>query len=287
MQSPPSDPRYGSRLPAPGQAQSPWPNAQQGQGYGEQPQKAQTHPSGYPQGFGQQPQAPQAYAAPQGYAHPGYGQPQQAAVQQGYAAPQAQHGVQQGYSAPQGFAPAGFGQPQQQAYGGPQPQAQPSATLPSVGGVSFGMPGIPGVSGIPGLGSAGKMLSGMPQPSGLSPALAFALGAVAVVVALVFDVVFLNVHIPGIGGYAWYLTTALSFAGAGFGGAKWTRASQKTAMAAVVFAGVLYGAADIGLGLVLENLEMGGALFLGIQGLVIAFVCGGAGVRKGLAAKAD
>lgn len=131
------------------------------------------------------------------------------------------------------------------------------------------------------------MLSGMPQPSGLSPAFAFALGAVAVVVALVFDVVFLNVHIPGIGGYAWYLTTALSFAGAGFGGAKWTRASQKTAMAAVVFAGVLYGAADIGLGLVLENLDMGAAMFLGIQGLVIAFVCGGAGVRKGLAAKED
>ncbi len=29
------------------------------------------------------------------------------------------------------------------------------------------------------------------------------------------------------------------------------------------------------------------AMFLGIQGLVIAFVCGGAGVRKGLAAKAE
>jgi hypothetical protein len=260
MQSPPSDPRYGSRLPAPGQSQSPWPNAQQGQGYGGQPQQAQATPSAYPQGYGQ----PQQQA--QGYAQPGFGQPQQ--------------------QVPQGYAQPGYGQPQQ-AYGGPQPQAQPSPTMPSVGGVSFGMPGIPGVSGMPGLGSAGKMLSGMPQPSGLSPALAFALGAVAVVVALVFDVVFLNVHIPGIGGYAWYLTTALSFAGAGFGGAKWTRASQKTAMAAVVFAGVLYGAADIGLGLVLENLDMGAAMFLGIQGLVIAFVCGGAGVRKGLAAKAD
>ena len=57
-------------------------------------------------------------------------------------------------------------------------------------------------------------------------------------------------------------------------------------MGAVVFAGVLYGIADVGLGLVMEDLAMGSALFLGIQGLVIAFVCGGAGVRKGLAAKA-
>lgn len=125
------------------------------------------------------------------------------------------------------------------------------------------------------------------QPSGLPSGVAFALGIVAVLVALLFDVIFLKVHIPGVGGYAWYLTTALSFAGAGYGGAKWTRASQATAYTAVAMAGVLYGLADVGLGLVLEGLPMGGALFLGIQGVVIAVVSGGAGVRKGMAEADD
>jgi hypothetical protein len=41
-----------------------------------------------------------------------------------------------------------------------------------------------------------------------------------------------------------------------------------------------------GLGFVMEDVALGSALLLGIQGLVIAVVCGGAGVRKGLAAKA-
>jgi len=148
-----------------------------------------------------------------------------------------------------------------------------------VGGLGIGVPHVPG------LGGATAALGKMPQPSGLSPAVAFVLGVVAVAVALVFDVVFLHVHIPGVGAYAWYLTTAFSFLAAGYGGAKWTRATQSTAMAAVVVAGVLYGIADVGLGLVMEDLPMGSAAFLGVQGLVIAFVCGGAGVRKGLAAK--
>jgi hypothetical protein len=117
----------------------------------------------------------------------------------------------------------------------------------------------------------------------LPSAVAFGLGLVAVVVALVFDVIFLKVSIPGVGGYAWYLTTALSFAGAGYLGIKWTRASQGTAMAAVVVAGALYGVADLGLGLVLEGLVMSSALFLGVQGVVIACICGGGGVRKALA----
>jgi hypothetical protein len=177
--------------------------------------------------------------------------------------------------------PAPYGAPQ--GYGGPAPHAHPSAPPPaspfSAAGFSVGMPHVPG------LGSAGKALSGLPQPSGLPSGAAFGLGVLAVAIALVFDVIFLHVHIPGVGGYAWYLTTALSFAGAGFGGAKWTKAEKGTVTAAVVMAGVLYGLADVGLGLVLEDLAMGGALFLGIQGLVIAIVCGGAGMRKGLAAK--
>ncbi len=223
-----------------------------------------------PQPFGQ---APAQYGQPA----PQYGQAP--TPQYGQQAPQYGQAPtpQYGQPAPQ-YGQASMPQP----YQAPTPSAHPSgfAGVGGVPGLSFGTPTLPS------LGSAGAMLSGVPQPSGLSPALAFALAAVAVVVALVFDVAFLHVHIPGIGGYAWYLTTALSFGAAGFGGAKWTRAGQSTAMGAVVFAGVLYGIADVGLGLVMEDLAMGSALFLGIQGLVIAFVCGGAGVRKGLAAKA-
>lgn len=257
MQSPPSDPRDPRFSPF-----APQPYGQP-QGFGQQPQGQQ------PQGFGQ---ASPYGAQPQGYGQASpYGAPQ-AQVPQGYGAT-----PQQGY----GAAPQPYGSAPPPAYGGPAPQAQPQQPQSGFSMGSFGV----SVPNMPGLGGAGAALGKMPQPSGLSPAVAFALGIVAVLVALVFDVVFLHVHIPGVGGYAWYLTTAFSFLAAGFGGAKWTRATQSTAMTAVGVAGVLYGIADMGLGLVVEDLPMGSAMFLGIQGLVIALVCGGAGVRKGLAAK--
>jgi hypothetical protein len=117
--------------------------------------------------------------------------------------------------------------------------------------------------------------------------IAFGLALGAVVVALVFDVIFLKVHIPGVGSYAWYLTTALSFAGAGWGSATWTRASKMTALTAMGIAAVLYGAADLGLGLVLEELSLGGAIVLGAQGVAIACVTGFGAIYKGFAAKDD
>ena len=176
---------------------------------------------------------------------------------------------------PYGQAPQGYGQPPQGYGAQPSYPAQPQAP-------SYGLPGMGGVASM----GVGKMGAALPQVSGLPSAVAFGLGLVAVVVALVCDVVFLKVHIPGVGGYAWYLTTALSFAGAGYFGIKWTRGSQATVMTAVAVAGVLYGGADLGLGLVLEDLTMGSAMFLGIQGLVIALVCGGGGVRKALSERA-
>jgi hypothetical protein len=248
MQAPPQDPRNPRFSPVhPGTQVV----SQGGHGFAPQPQSPYGMAQGAPSPYGAQ-QAPSPYGAQQ--------------------AP-SPYGAQQ--------APSPYGAPQ--GYGGPAPQAQPSsppAPSPfSAAGFSVGMPHVPG------LGSAGKALSGLPQPSGLPSGAAFGLGVLAVAIALVFDVIFLHVHIPGVGGYAWYLTTALSFAGAGFGGAKWTKAEKGTVTAAVVMAGVLYGLADVGLGLVLEDLAMGSALFLGIQGLVIAIVCGGAGMRKGLAAR--
>lgn len=257
MQMPPNDPRFPRNNPF-----AHGPNA----GYGAQQPTAptgqdvmQTQP-GF--GFGMQQGA--------------YGAPAQQAPHAGYGGPQPMHG----YAQPQ----AGYAQPNA------QPNAQsapPQAGMPGAGSVGFSlggfapsMPSLGGLGQVPGMaGLAAK------QPSGLSPAVAFGLALGAVVIALIFDVIFLRVHIPGIGGYAWYLTTALSFAGAGYGGAKWTRASQGTAMAAVVIAGLLYGVADLGLGLVLEGLEMQSAMFLGIQGVVIAAVCGGGGVRRGLSAR--
>jgi hypothetical protein len=231
------------------------------------------------------PPGPRPHAGQQSYGtpisqqpqQPQYGQPPQPQYSQ---PPQPQYGQQpqqrpQAYGQPPQAQP--YAPPPQPQYGASPSYAPPQPHTPSFGG----MPGMGAMGGIAsmGLGRAGAAL---PQVSGMPAALAFVLGVVAVVVALVFDVIFLKVHIPGVGGYAWYLTTALSFAGAGYLGIKWTRASQGTAMTSVAVAGVLYGLADIGLGLVLEDLPMGSAMFLGIQGLVIACVCGGGGVRKAL-----
>ena len=170
----------------------------------------------------------------------------------------------------------------------PAPQGQgypaPPATAPSHAGFA---PNIGGLGGH--LGAAGKI--GMPAAlssvSGLPAPVAFMLGIVAVVVALVFDVIFLKVHIPGVGGYAWYLTTALSFAGAGWASIKWTKASRTVAMTAVVVAAALYGVADVGLGLVLEDLSMAGAIMLGAQGVGIGIFTGFGGVFKAIREKGD
>ncbi|NOU29777.1 MAG: hypothetical protein HOO96_17880 [Polyangiaceae bacterium] len=169
----------------------------------------------------------------------------------------------------------------------PMPTPPPPSVMPVL---PAGFVGMPGSALLVGQG-APPMMPALPPslasvgPSGLSPAVAFALSAGAVVVALVFDALFLRVHIPGVGGYAWYLTTALSFGVAGFGGAKWTRARAATVSTAAVLAAVAYGLADVALGTVVEHLSVQSALFLGAQGLVIGLVCGAGGVRKGLTAR--
>lgn len=168
---------------------------------------------------------------------------------------------------------ATFGQqPSQSSPPSAAPGAQPMAGFAG-NAVRFNVP--PGLA------------AGLPkvQPKGLPSVLAFFLGLIGVAVALAFDVVFLKVHIPGAGGYAWYLTTALAFGGAGYGGAKWTRAGRGLALTAAVFAAVVYGVLDIGLGMVLEDLPMGGAIVLAAQGLAIALFTGCGGVYRGLRAK--
>lgn len=180
---------------------------------------------------------------------PRFGQPPQynpPPPQQGYA-------QQPAYVPPPGAAPV-------QPHGGWHAQVAASAG-------KLNMPG--------GLGKASQ-ISGLPAP------ISFGLGLVAVAVALVFDVIFLKVHVPGVGAYAWYLTTALSFAGAGWASIKWTRASKTVAMTALGFAAVVYGVLDLGLGLVVEDLPMAGAIMLGAQGIGIGLFCGFGGVFKAM-----
>ncbi len=200
--------------------------------------------------FGQQPYSPPpSPPSPQGpqgpYAQqPLYGQP---APHAAYAP----HGV---YVPPPARAPTNAPAP---GWGGQL--AAPAGGLPLPGGLGNVAP-----------------LRGLPAP------VAFVLGLVAVAVALVFDVVFLKVSIPGVGGYAWYLSTALSFAGAGWASITWTRASKTVAMTAVAMAAGIYGVADLGLGLVLEDLSMASAIVLGAQGVGIGVFTGFGGVFKAM-----
>jgi hypothetical protein len=228
------------------------------------------------------PQSPRPGFQPQG----GFGQ----AVQNQNAGFQQQAFQQQ----QQQMQPPMYQPPQPQAYSQPpQPQAysqppQPQAPQPQAhagwGGASLGLPGVPSFGMPAGLNAGLGNLAGK-GPKGLPAPISFGLTLAAVAIALIFDVVFLKIHIPGVGGYAWYLTTALSFAGAGWASIMWTKASKSLATTAMVVAGIVYGIADLGLGLVLEDLSMAGAIILGAQGVAIACVCGVGGIYKALRAK--
>lgn len=223
--------------------------------------------------------------APSATGHPGY-PPAHA-----HAAP-ANHPGHPGYS-PSHAAP--HAQPHPGYPIGPaQPYAAPAPTMaPPVSSAPPMPSGSPWVGASllgphSGRGEAlGRVAAALPAPSGLPAVVALLLPLVAVAVALVFDVVFLNVHVPGVGGYIWYLTTALSFAGAGFAAIKWTRASSTTATVGMGIAGLLYGAGDLGLEMVVEHLTVNDAIYLAAQGIAIAFVCGFGGIRKGERAKED
>jgi hypothetical protein len=123
-------------------------------------------------------------------------------------------------------------------------------------------------------------------PTGLNPFFAFLAAIAAIGVALVFDVLFLRITVPGVGGYAWYLTTAFSFMAAGYGGARWTRAGRVTAGTAVVLATAFYGAADVALGFMFESLSLHSSIVLGAQGAAIALFTGLTGIQRGIRAKA-
>ena len=244
--------------PPPGYGQYPQqgypPQGQQGQPqpYGQPPQQQQ------PQ-YGQPPQQQQYGQPPQQQPQP-YGQPPQQQQQPQYGQPPPQ---QQAYGQP----------PQQQAYGQPPAQQAPAQNL---GGLGVGIPGFGGLGGM-------SMPAG--KASGMPSALAFVMGIGAVVVALVFDIVFTKViHDPT--GYIWYATTALSFAGAGYGGALFTKAGRGLVTGVVIASAILYGVGDLGLALVLEDMDFSSAIFLAAQGIGIGIFCGLGGMYRGATQKA-
>jgi hypothetical protein len=119
----------------------------------------------------------------------------------------------------------------------------------------------------------------------LPPAFALFLAVIAVAAALACDFVFLQVRVPGLGAYAWYLTTALSFFTAGYGTASLTRADRGVASTSVMFAAALYGAADVALALFVETLTLHEAIVLAAQGVAIALIAGWGGARRGFRAR--
>ncbi len=294
--TPPNDPRFSRPQPMP--------YAPQGYPQHEQPQaqgtvvmsRAPLTPE--PQTLVYRPKGTSSYPPPQAASHAPQMQHQQIQqqqmqmqMQQPQQSPQPAHYAQrppiqpyaqlqpgQAYQqAPSYTAPPSQHAPQ--SYAPPPSYAPPSQAAP----VGFGFAGVGLMTPkVPGMDAFDKIKG----PSGMPSALAFGFGIVAVVVALVFDVIFLNVNVPGVGGYAWYLSTALSFAAAGFAGAKFTKATRSVALTAIGVAGAIYGFADLGLGVALEHMPMGEALFLGIQGVVIAIFTGSGGVVKGLRARA-
>ncbi len=135
------------------------------------------------------------------------------------------------------------------------------------------------MGGLGGLSIGGKA-AGMPA------ALSFVMGLGAVIIALVFDVIFTKISIPGVGAYVWYATTALSFAGAGYGSALFTKAGRGLTTGVVIGSALIYGAGDLSLGLVLEEMDFSSAIFLGAQGIGIGIFCGLGGMYRGAQQKA-
>src|SRR5262249_45671560 len=123
--------------------------------------------------------------------------------------------------------------------------------------------------------------------AGMPSIMCFVFGILAVAVALGFDVLFLKIDIPGAGGYVWYATTALSFAGAGFGSAMWTRAGRGFITGVIIATGIVYGASDVGLALVLDDVSLVEAISLAGVGVVIAVGAGLAGAYRAWRQRAD
>ena len=247
---------------------------------------------------------------PQGYPPPGY-------PQQGYGQQQPVYGQQPAYGQQPPAQQGGCGAPQPQPYGQPQQAPQGYTPAPSHDPQAFAATAYAGSSfaqqaqqyvqqyhqqqptaggygqaqpyGQPpqGFGMPQAFAGSVPQRRGMPSVLCFVFGLLAVVVALGFDILFLKIDIPGAGGYVWYATTALSFAGAGYASAMWTKAGRGLVSGVVIATGILYGAADIGLALVLDDVGLGEAIYLAGIGVAIAIGTGLGGAYRAWRSRDD
>jgi hypothetical protein len=169
--------------------------------------------------------------------------------------------------------------------------------LPQQPGQPHGMPmGLRGLGGLGGLGVGIPGMGGVTQSrrietpgpnkraGSMSPALVPVFFLAAIAVGFAFDAVFTFVHVP-FGRYIWYATTFLPFALAGTLGASRTRAGTTPVMATAVIASLLYGAADIGLGMALgatsAGITLAYVLNLAAYSVGISLVAGAGGTIRG------
>jgi hypothetical protein len=174
----------------------------------------------------------------------------------------------QGYGAQPGYPP------QQQAYAA-APQSNP------IGPSAYGM-GVPNVN-LPNV--------SIPLRKGMPTAVAFVMAVLAIVVALGVDAVFMQFDIPeklpGFGGYLWWASTAIAFGGFGYLATAYTKASVGLVRGVLIGATILYAVGDLGLSLVLDNVDMQTAIIVGGESLGIGLFMGFGGIFRGASKRDD
>ena len=120
----------------------------------------------------------------------------------------------------------------------------------------------------------------MSKQAGKFPAAAaFGFAIVAAVLATVIDYVF--EAIVHLGGYMWYLATAVCFGGAGFGAGLMTKAPKMGAYTAVGVGAAIYAVLTIVLYVVVFSGTVGDAIIPAVINFAIALGTGLGGATKG------
>jgi hypothetical protein len=143
-----------------------------------------------------------------------------------------------------------------------------------MGGAGFGMPNV-----------------NVPLRKGMPSAVVFVMALVAIGAALGFDAVFmqfdLDAKVPAVGPYLWWALTALAFGGLGYGGTAYTRASVGLVRGLVIGASIVYAVGDLGLALVLDNVDMQTAIIVCGESLGIGLFTGFGGIFRGSRVRDD
>jgi hypothetical protein len=120
----------------------------------------------------------------------------------------------------------------------------------------------------------------MSKQAGKLPAVAaFGFAIVAAVLAVIIDYVF--EAIVHLGGYMWYVATAICFGGAGFGAGLMTKAPKMAAYTAMGIGAALYAVLTIVLYVVVFSGTVGDAIIPAVINFAIALGTGLGGATKG------